>query len=376
VTIDWGDGSLPDHDGVIKDKDGKVMTGDYIQDDGTLPDGLQATGPILNLDSDGHGTLSFEHAYTVPGDHTALVCVTDNVQTLADGTKVPTSESKTGCAQTIITVTLFADLQLYLAPDADHADPGATDPFTITVTNRPFDVAVPGYTKGLDAANVTVNGKNGNGLTMTQTTPSQGSCTLDQGTFNCSLGGLAAGASTTIKVATVIDSLAPGNALLTLNANRQADAVAALESDAVGVIKVNASGKAPAAQSLSVATGPTAGGTALTVTGHDFDADADVLFDNVPAGDVDVVDANTITLTTPSHLAGTVDVVVVNSDDQTTTLAKAFQYADASPTNSGSNPSTGGGGGGGGSLDPTSLIVLSLFSTLPWLHHRRTARRV
>ena len=65
---------------------------------------------------------------------------------------------------------------------------------------------------------------------------------------------------------------------------------------------------APTLASLSPTTGPAAGGTTVTLTGTGLTGTTDVTFDGVPAADVVVVDDSTVTVTTPAHAAGTVDV--------------------------------------------------------------------
>lgn len=67
---------------------------------------------------------------------------------------------------------------------------------------------------------------------------------------------------------------------------------------------------APATPVLSPAQGPDEGGTAVTLTGTGLTGATGVTFDGIPADDVVVVDDGTITLTTPPHAAGVVDVVV------------------------------------------------------------------
>ena len=384
VTVDWGDGTI-DHDGVIM-QNGAVVTESYTPPDGATTDDLESTGPVLDLDEDGNGTVGFEHAYTAVGDHVAQICVSDRVLTLSDGTKQTTADSQTSCTQTTFSISLLNDLILLVEPESSEVDPGTTQKFTITVDNRPFDVDVPGTPKGLDAANVVVSGESGAGIAIGGISSDQGSCTIDQATFSCNLGLINFGETATMEVDGNIGDLAPGNAILTMTANRQADSVALLEDEAIGAVKVNASGKPPLAVSLSDSVGSTSGGQTLTITGQDFDADADVLFDSVPATEVEVVDATTITLTTPAHTEeGLIDVVVVNSDDQLTMLPSAFHFLTVVPV-SGGNPdatsgdggnsggtTTGGtndSGGGSGSLDTTSIILLSLFLSLPWLRRR------
>jgi hypothetical protein len=68
---------------------------------------------------------------------------------------------------------------------------------------------------------------------------------------------------------------------------------------------------------VTPATGDVSGQDEIELTGTGFGDGATVKFGEIPATDVVVVDSTTITCTCPSHLAGTVQVVVTNLDGQT-----------------------------------------------------------
>jgi hypothetical protein len=92
---------------------------------------------------------------------------------------------------------------------------------------------------------------------------------------------------------------------------------------------------APSVTGVTPAVGPVAGGTIITVTGTAFVVgQTTVMVGGLAATDVTVVDAGTITATTPAHLAGTVDVVVWTVNSQTGTLTSGFRYGGypCSPT--------------------------------------------
>lgn len=78
-------------------------------------------------------------------------------------------------------------------------------------------------------------------------------------------------------------------------------------------------------------TGPVAGGTTVTISGSGFQASgATITF----GGDAASNDAQTdveLTVTTPAHAAGAVDVVVTNAWGGSTTSSGAFTYEDAVP---------------------------------------------
>ncbi len=84
----------------------------------------------------------------------------------------------------------------------------------------------------------------------------------------------------------------------------------------------------PTVSTVAPASGSTAGGTAVTVTGAGFQSDAVVKIGGVTAKNVVVVSATSITATAPPHPAGRQDVSVVNPGAQVGTLAAAFTYND------------------------------------------------
>ena len=105
--------------------------------------------------------------------------------------------------------------------------------------------------------------------------------------------------------------------------------------------------KAPAPVLTGVApgSGPTRGGSALTLTGAHFVAGARVTLGSVEATDVTVVSANTLTATAPARAVGAVDVAVIHPDGQSAVLAKGFTYL-APPTISSVTPDEGESNGG------------------------------
>ncbi len=96
------------------------------------------------------------------------------------------------------------------------------------------------------------------------------------------------------------------------------------------------SNPAPTVSAMSPASGTTAGGTPVTITGTGFLAGATVSFGGTAATGVTVANGTTITATAPAHAAGAVSVVVKNTDAQTGTLNNGYTYTTSS--------------GGGGSI--------------------------
>ena len=89
---------------------------------------------------------------------------------------------------------------------------------------------------------------------------------------------------------------------------------------------------APTVTAVSPASATTAGGAAVTVTGSGFAAGATVSFDGTAGSNVVVQSATSITTTTPAHAAGSVAVVVTNTDGQSGRLDGGLTYTAPAPT--------------------------------------------
>lgn len=98
-----------------------------------------------------------------------------------------------------------------------------------------------------------------------------------------------------------------------------------------GYVYASAPVPAPTVSGITPNSGPTAGGTPVTINGNNFVSGATVSIGLTPATNVSVVNSTTITATTPGHAAGTVNVQVTNPDAQTGTLVNGFTYTSAPP---------------------------------------------
>ena len=83
---------------------------------------------------------------------------------------------------------------------------------------------------------------------------------------------------------------------------------------------------APTVTGISPSSGPTTGGTAVTITGTGFLAGATVRLGGTLATNVTVASSTSITATTPAHTAGVKDVQVTNTDNQSGTLTSGYTY--------------------------------------------------
>ncbi|MBT0770667.1 IPT/TIG domain-containing protein [Kineosporia sp. J2-2] len=118
---------------------------------------------------------------------------------------------------------------------------------------------------------------------------------------------------------------------------------------------------APTVSSLAPDAGPVAGGTTITVTGTGFTTGSVVTFGGNPSGTVQFVSGNQLTVTSPAHPAGVVDVVVTTPGGSSA-AGHTFEYLTA-PVVSGLTPSTGPVSGGtpvsisGSGFTPTSTVT-------------------
>ncbi len=100
-------------------------------------------------------------------------------------------------------------------------------------------------------------------------------------------------------------------------------------------------GPPPTVGSVSPASGPLAGGTAVTITGTNFAAGATVAIGGTLATSVTVVSATSITAVTPAGAIGPAAVTVTNLDGNAANLPAAFNYLGAAPTLTAVSPASG-----------------------------------
>ncbi len=119
----------------------------------------------------------------------------------------------------------------------------------------------------------------------------------------------------------------------------------------------------PTVTSVSPSAGKIAGGDDISITGTNYAAGATVAIGGVPCGNVTVVSPTQITCTTSATAAGTLSIVVTNTDGQTGTGNNLFTYEGApvlisiSPSG---GPTAGGNSislNGSGFLTATGITV-------------------
>lgn len=95
----------------------------------------------------------------------------------------------------------------------------------------------------------------------------------------------------------------------------------------INVCVFPAAGSGPVVSTISPPSGPTAGGTAVTVTGSNFQAGASVSIGGVVATSVVVASPTRLTAVTGPHAMGAVSVAVTNPGGAAGSLGNAFFYA-------------------------------------------------
>ena len=102
----------------------------------------------------------------------------------------------------------------------------------------------------------------------------------------------------------------------------------------------------PAVTSIAPSSGPSAGGTAITITGTGLTGTTAVKFGTVDATSFANVTDTTVTAVAPAHVAGAVNVIVTNADGSSAiVVGDLFTFVD-SPTVTGILPINGSTSGG------------------------------
>ena len=107
---------------------------------------------------------------------------------------------------------------------------------------------------------------------------------------------------------------------------------------------------APTASNVAPAAGPSNGGTAVTISGANFQPGATVTFGGKSA-QVTLSNSTTLTVSTPAASANEeqglpVDIKITNPDGQSVTLAQAFQYTAVPLSITAISPGSGSNAGG------------------------------
>jgi len=213
-------------------------------------------------------------------------------------------------------------------------------PTTITAysptssANGPVNLAVTNYDSQTATLSNGFNYTGSGGPTINSISPASG--TTAGGTFvEIDGSGFASGSSVTVggNVASVVSSAS--TKIIVTTPPHSAGTADVVVSNSGGTTTLSAgysytsSAPPPSVSAVSPNSGPSGGGTVVTVSGSGFTAGATVKFGSVPATNVTATSATSINATTPAQSPATVDVVVTNTDSQSATLAGGFSYSQA-----------------------------------------------
>jgi acid phosphatase len=84
---------------------------------------------------------------------------------------------------------------------------------------------------------------------------------------------------------------------------------------------------APTISSISPNSGPTTGGTTITISGAHFSSAVKITIGGVAATNINVTGPGTVIATTPPQAAGVADVTLTNADGQSVVVPGGFTYA-------------------------------------------------
>jgi len=253
------------------------------------------------------GSLTFTASLATGASPTGTVTFKDGASTLG-------SVSLSGTTASFSTSALSAGQHSITAIYGGDANNLSATSSTVVVTVT----ASPGLT--LTASQLTINV--GTAITLTANLSAGVSPT---GTVTFKDGANAVGSANVAgsSASLILSNLVAGTHSLT--ASYAGDANNAMANSGVVTVVVNALVLSPSVTSVLPASGPAAGGTAVTLSGSNLGGVTSVSFGGTAATIV-ASSQTSITVTTAAHDAGTVDVVLASSSG-TITASKAYTYA-------------------------------------------------
>jgi len=144
----------------------------------------------------------------------------------------------------------------------------------------------------------------------------------------------------------------------------------------LAVLEPVADPQGPRIETIQPASGSSAGGTTVQISGANFVPGSTLTIGGVAAASVTVSTSGSMTATTGPHASGAVDIVVTNPDGLSAKLATGFTYTDQANAGSApATPSAAGTGGCNGSGSPASLLFVVPFLGFALLRSVSASRR-
>ncbi|MBB5048945.1 hypothetical protein HNR60_003716 [Rhodopseudomonas rhenobacensis] len=320
------------------------------------PGGITATGPASPITVTGLANLT-AYTFTVTATNSAgtgaASAPSNSVTPLPDAPTVTAISPAAGPLSGGTAVTITGSN--FIGPTAVTIGGSAATGVTV-VNATTITATTPAHAAGTVDVAVTTSGGTGTGVglytyaatpTVASIAPNAGPIsggtnvtitgTNFTGASTVTIGGAAATAITVVS-ATTITATTPSHAAGTV------DVVVTTPGGTGTGVGLYTYAASPTVASIAPNAGPISGGTNVTITGNNFTGPAVVTIGGSAATGVTVVNATTITATTPAHAAGTVDVAVTTSGG-TGTGVGLYTYA-ATPTVASIAPNTGPISGG------------------------------
>ena len=370
-TIDWGDGETTG-EGRFERNGMPIAIEDALDSNGNLLPGVEATGPIIGEPNNGVAISGAVHFYTMPGIYTVTTCVSDQVLlNPVSQLKTTTAASQTTCSETEVNVNLNAEVLIEVAGPDDPVQKGDNVEIVLQIRNLAFGLepSDPRFAQlpssGLDAMELELSGVLPIGLELVAVESSDASCSSVADGFSCAIALLQYATDAVITLSAEVTEAAPGGAELgiTAEANWMGSSLTATGS---GQVRVLPTGEAPTLDSLTPDSALVEDAPIATLQGSNFEIGSQVFFGAVAGIDVTVIDSTMLTVAVPNSPPGTVDVTVLNPDDQSATLAGGWTYlAEAvapppPPAPAPENPPRRGGG----SPNPLTLMLVLVIAAL------------
>ena len=307
-----------------------------------------ASGPVAKdvVVNNGTGSATLAGGFTYTASSPTLASIAPNSGTTAGGTAVT------------LTGTDFV-------PGTTVTIGGVAATGITVINSTSITATTPAYVSGALAKNVVVNNGAGNatlagGFTYTASSPTLASVSPNSGASTAgtqiTLTGTDFVPGTTV---TIGGTAATGIVVVSATSITATTPIYVSGALAKDVVVNNGIGSAtltngftfvvgaPTLASIAPSTGPTAGGTAVTLTGTSFAPGTTVTIGGVAATGITVVNSTTITAATPAYVSGPVAKnVVVNNGTGSATLTGGFTYSAQVPTIASIAPNSGSTAGG------------------------------
>lgn len=343
---------------------------------------------VTNLDNDGTGTVQFTGAtYSVSESGiTALVSVSRtggtsgaaSVQcnTVAGGTATAGTDYTTVTAQVLSWIATEGGSKNCSIPITSDSAPEANETVNLTLTTAvgatmgaqstatltildddsatgQFQFSATNYTvteNGVSAL-ITVNRISGSAGTATVSYATSAGTALPGADYTTAAGTLTFlnGETTkTFGVTILDDAVAETTEILNLALSGPTGGATLTAPSAATVTILDNETAVPVITGMTPVTGPTGGSTYVTITGANFLGTTGITFGGTAATFFSVVNATTITVYTPAHAAGTVDVRITNAAGTSVDAGTAddFLYTGTGPVVSSITPTSGPTTGG------------------------------